>query len=58
MDREKANEIIDKLKDYEDIALINFRIEREKINGKQEGYQDAMFQARSIIREFTDEDKR
>ena len=47
--KEYANKIIDKLRDCEDNALSNFRAERERINGKQEGYQEAMSQARSII---------
>ena len=57
MDKEKAKEIIEKLRDCEDIALTNFRVEREKINGKQEGYQNAMFQARKIVSDFIEEDK-
>lgn len=48
----KADEIINKLRDCEDIALTNFRVEREYINGKQEGYQEAMFKARSIIQDY------
>ena len=57
MDREKANEIIEKLKDCEDIELMNFKAEKEKVNGKQEGYQEAMLDARRIIREFIEENK-
>ena len=57
MEREKADKIIEELRKCEDIALTNFRVEREKINGKQEGYQNAMFQARKIVSDFIEEDK-
>lgn len=52
----KADEIINKLRDCEDIRLSSFRAEREKIIGMQEGYQLAMEQARQVIREM--EEKR
>ena len=48
----KADEIISKLRECEDIQLNNFRVEREKINGMQEGYQLAMMKARQIISEY------
>ena len=48
----KDDEIINKLRDCEDNALTNFRVERERINGKQEGYQEAMAKAREVIREI------
>lgn len=42
-------EIINKLRDREDNELTNFRVARAEINAKQEGYQEAMADARSII---------
>lgn len=50
-------EIINKLRECEDIQLSDFRAEREKINGMQEGYQLAMLKAREVIRECMKEDK-
>lgn len=50
-------EIINKLRECENIQLSNFRAEREKINGMQEGYQLAMEKARVVIREYMKEDK-
>lgn len=50
----KANEIINKLRECEDIQLSIFRAEREKINGMQEGYQVAMMKARQVIQEHID----
>lgn len=58
MDREKANKIIERLRDCEDLELSNLKAEREKIDGKQEGYQKAMFELRAIIREFIKEEKK
>ena len=56
MELEKVEEFIEKLRECEDVALSRFRSEREKINGKQEGYQEAMFAARTIIREFIEKE--
>lgn len=53
----KMEEIINKLRKCEDIQLHNFRVEREKINGMQEGYQLAMEKARDIVRQYMKEDK-
>ena len=50
-------EIINKLRDCEDIQLNRFRVDRERINGMQEGYQLAMEKARDIVREYMKEDK-
>ena len=53
----KADRIIDDLRTNEDILLSDLRAERERINGKQEGYQEAMFNARMIITNHLKEDK-
>ncbi len=48
----EVEEIINKLKYCEDIQLNRFRVDREKINGMQEGYQLAMEKARDVVREY------
>lgn len=53
----KMEDIINKLRNCEDLQLHNFRVEREKINGMQEGYQLAMEKAREIVQRYTKEDK-
>ena len=52
----KADRIIDDLRTSEDIVLSDLRAERERINGKQEGYQEAMFNARTVIINYLKED--
>ena len=53
----KVDRIIDDLITSEDIVLSDLRAEREKINGKQEGYREAMFNARTVIINYLKEDK-
>lgn len=50
-------EIIKQLSECEDIQLSEFRANRERINGMQEGYQLAMSKARNIIRDCMKEKK-
>ena len=53
----EADRSINELRNNEDILLSNLRAERERINGKQEGYQKAMFDARTIIRNYLKEEQ-
>ena len=51
------DEIINRLRNREDNELTNFRVARAEINAKQEGYQEAMEDARDIIREVLKENE-
>lgn len=53
----KADRIINDLINNEDMLLNNLRAERKELDGKQQGYQEAMFKARIIITNHLKEDK-